>query len=183
MSTAPRSRPAFQIYAAAVLVLNIAVILWGALVRATGSGAGMRRTLAAVQWCRRAASARCGDHHRVHAPRDERVLAGCCARAVHMVATAPAQASGSPRVGFRSVIRSDGSDHRRGAGAAGTGRSEPVGGSRVFPEHPPGEHALSARGTDHYGLGKHRNSLYMEQQIEAPLGIRALARPVFWSWA
>lgn len=40
MQTASRSRPAFQIYAAAVLVLNLAVILWGALVRATGSGAG-----------------------------------------------------------------------------------------------------------------------------------------------
>ncbi len=40
MQTASRHRPAFQIYAAAVLVLNLAVILWGALVRATGSGAG-----------------------------------------------------------------------------------------------------------------------------------------------
>ncbi len=40
MQTASRRRPAFQIYAAAVLVLNLAVILWGALVRATGSGAG-----------------------------------------------------------------------------------------------------------------------------------------------
>ncbi len=40
MSNPLRSRPAYQIYAAFVLAFNVAVILWGALVRATGSGAG-----------------------------------------------------------------------------------------------------------------------------------------------
>ena len=40
MSNPLRGRRAFQIYAAAVLLVNVAVILWGALVRATGSGAG-----------------------------------------------------------------------------------------------------------------------------------------------
>ena len=35
-----RSRPGFQVYAWSVLVFILAVILWGAYVRATGSGAG-----------------------------------------------------------------------------------------------------------------------------------------------
>ncbi|MEJ7712002.1 MAG: hypothetical protein WKF84_19560 [Pyrinomonadaceae bacterium] len=53
----------FAIFAWAVLAYNLLVILWGAVVRATGSGAGVREPLAAVQWRSDSTRRSVGDAH------------------------------------------------------------------------------------------------------------------------
>ena len=59
-------------FAWAVLAYNLAVILWGAYVRAIGIGRGLRQPLAAVQRRRHSAVAIGGDARRVLASADER---------------------------------------------------------------------------------------------------------------
>ena len=135
----------FTRFAWGMLAWNVLVVLWGAYVRASGSGAGCGSHWPLCNGEVVPVAPRIRDHHRVHASRDERRGAGGCRRAL---AVEPGELSArQPRAqDGTGIVRV--SDRRsaagRGFGAIQLRGQERVGGPSVLSFPAPGEHAAIA---------------------------------------